>query len=87
MPPKGANGVCHAAEDSTKDVDDRISASETQRLITSDPNNTSEGMGGDVSKARRTTLSLIKVLVFLDMFSVFLVVPLLSAYFRDLNIR
>lgn len=29
----------------------------------------------------------VKLLLFVDMFSVALVVPLLSSYFRDLNIR
>lgn len=44
--------------------------------------------------AKKTTITsrlpikdAVKLLVFLDMLSVALVVPLLSAYFRDLNIR
>ena len=44
-------------------------------------------MGGSLSKRLVPIKDAVKVLVFLDMLSVALVIPLLSSYFRDLEIR
>lgn len=85
MPPEDGKDVCTSSE-----------GSETTRLVDagfadqSSSRNDENGKSKKMSRLRVRRLPIkhvVKLLVFLDMLSVALVIPLLSSYFRDLSIR
>lgn len=77
MPPEGATEFFAADEGDKAPL---MGVDEAERVDQAMPRSTT-------NKRRVPIKDAVKVLVFLDMLSVALVVPLLSSYFRDLNIR
>lgn len=81
MPPEGATETCTPEEGDKVPL---MGVNEAERVdLVLGPE---QAMHRSV-KRRVPIKDAVKVLVFLDMLSVALVVPLLSSYFRDLNIR
>lgn len=93
MPPEGGVDV---------DAESSVNGETAQLLVDGDRERTmpvgvngSSSSGGRESKQRSWTtmrkrvpiVTVIKILVFVDMLSVALLVPLLSSYFKDLGIR
>lgn len=76
MPPEGATEAFAADEGDKAPL---MGVDEVERV--------DQAMRRSTNKRRVPIKDAVKLLVFLDMLSVALVVPLLSSYFRDLDIR
>lgn len=81
MPPDGTNEACPTSGEETPMLKKDVGAADL-----SDARSSSGGKNTQ-RRYRLPAKHAVKLLVFLDMFAVALVVPLLSSYFRDLNIR
>lgn len=82
MPPEGVTEV-YAAGEGDKAPLMGVDEAEGVDLVVGPE----QAMRPSIHNRRVPIKDAVKVLVFLDMLSVALVVPLLSSYFRDLNIR
>lgn len=87
MPPEGVNGAYAPMEGEKVTLMEIDGAEATDLVVGPEPTEQHAMMGGSLSKRLVPIKDAVKVLVFLDMLSVALVIPLLSSYFRDLEIR
>lgn len=88
MPPEGANEAYAPIEGEKMSLMEVDGTEPTDLVVGPEPAELEQHAKVGRSSSRLVPIKdAVKVLVFLDMLSVALVIPLLSSYFRDLNIR